>query len=202
MILAGEPNTACLTYARQTWGVSRSQGCRLLKRAWRQIHDDIEGPDLDRQESWPGAFRPCWRPPARPRPNGTQERWWLPSASSTGCAGRGSTHQPGTGSTDVRSEPLGSLSAELRILVRDTSRKKTDEAGLKNPPFSCVVIGLTSHSTGGVTVPIRVPTPTTTSTRSSIHFIEKPQKKTPLSGGADFRVLMVRTAGRSESLSQ
>ena len=50
MILAGEPNTACLTYARQTWGVSRSQGYRLLKRAWRQIHDDIEGPDLDRQE--------------------------------------------------------------------------------------------------------------------------------------------------------
>ena len=50
MILAGEPNTACLTYARQTWGVSRSQGYRLLKRAWRQIHDDIEGPGLDRQE--------------------------------------------------------------------------------------------------------------------------------------------------------
>ena len=50
MILAGESNTACLTYARQTWGVSRSQGYRLIKRAWRQIHDDIEGPDLDRQE--------------------------------------------------------------------------------------------------------------------------------------------------------
>ena len=50
LILAGEPNTACLTYARQTRGVSRSQGYRLLKRAWRQVHDDIEGPDLDRQE--------------------------------------------------------------------------------------------------------------------------------------------------------
>ena len=50
LILAGESNTACLTYARQTWEVSRSQGYRLLKRAWRQIHDDIEGPDLDRQE--------------------------------------------------------------------------------------------------------------------------------------------------------
>ena len=33
MILAGEPNTTCLTYARQTWGVSRSQGYRLLKKA-------------------------------------------------------------------------------------------------------------------------------------------------------------------------
>lgn len=29
MILAGETNTACVAYARQTWGVSRSQGARL-----------------------------------------------------------------------------------------------------------------------------------------------------------------------------
>ena len=50
MILAGEPNTTYLTYARQTWGVSRSQDYWLLKRAWRQIHDDIEGPDPDRKE--------------------------------------------------------------------------------------------------------------------------------------------------------
>ena len=50
MILAGQPNTACLAYARHTWGVSRAQGYKLIKRAWRQVHDDIEGPDLDRQE--------------------------------------------------------------------------------------------------------------------------------------------------------
>ena len=50
MILAGEPNTACLQYARQAWGVSRAQGSKLIKRAWRQVHDDIEGTDLDRQE--------------------------------------------------------------------------------------------------------------------------------------------------------
>ena len=50
MILAGSNNTECLVYARQTWGVSRAQGYRLIKRAWRQIHEDIEGPDLDRQE--------------------------------------------------------------------------------------------------------------------------------------------------------
>ena len=31
-------------------GVSRAQGYKLIKRAWRQIHNDIEGPDLDRQE--------------------------------------------------------------------------------------------------------------------------------------------------------
>ena len=50
MILAGEPNTACLQYARQAWGVSRAQGYKLIKRAWRQVHDGIEGTDLDRQE--------------------------------------------------------------------------------------------------------------------------------------------------------
>ena len=54
MILAGEPNTACLTYARQTWGVSRSQGYKLLKRAWQQIKNDIDESGIDRQEllSW------------------------------------------------------------------------------------------------------------------------------------------------------
>ena len=50
MILTGEPNTDCLAHARQTWGVSRAQGYKLIKRAWRQVHDDIEGTDLDRQE--------------------------------------------------------------------------------------------------------------------------------------------------------
>ncbi|MCB4407941.1 hypothetical protein [Synechococcus sp. MU1642] len=54
MILAGKPNTTCLTYARQTWGVSRSQGYRLLKKAWVQIKDDIDESGIDRQEllSW------------------------------------------------------------------------------------------------------------------------------------------------------
>ena len=54
MILAGQPNTACLTYARQTWGVSRSQGYKLIKRAWQQIKNDIDASGIDRQEllSW------------------------------------------------------------------------------------------------------------------------------------------------------
>ena len=54
MILAGQPNTTCLTYARQTWGVSRSQGYRLLKKAWQQIRNDIDESGIDRQEllSW------------------------------------------------------------------------------------------------------------------------------------------------------
>ena len=54
MILAGEPNTACLTFMRQTWGISRAQGYRLLKKAWAQIKDDINESGIDRQEllSW------------------------------------------------------------------------------------------------------------------------------------------------------
>ena len=54
MILSGQPNTACLTFARQTWGVSRSQGYRLLKKAWQQIKNDIDESGIDHQEllSW------------------------------------------------------------------------------------------------------------------------------------------------------
>ena len=54
MILAGESNTACLIFMRQTWGVSRAQGYRLLKKAWAQIKDDIDESGIDRQEllSW------------------------------------------------------------------------------------------------------------------------------------------------------
>ena len=54
LILACEPNTACLVYARQTWKVSRAQGYKLVKRAWAQIKDDIDESGIDRQEllSW------------------------------------------------------------------------------------------------------------------------------------------------------
>ena len=54
MILAGSNNTECLVCARQTWGVSRSQGYRLLKKAWAQIKDDINKSGIDQQEllSW------------------------------------------------------------------------------------------------------------------------------------------------------
>ena len=50
MILAGQPNTACLTFARQTWGVSRAQGYRLLKKAWVQIKDDINKSGIGRRD--------------------------------------------------------------------------------------------------------------------------------------------------------
>ena len=54
MILAGSNNTECLVYTRQTWGVSRAQGYKLVKRAWAQIKDDIDETGIDRQEllSW------------------------------------------------------------------------------------------------------------------------------------------------------
>ena len=54
MILKGEPNNACLAYARNTWGLSRAQGYKLIKRAWQQIKLDIDESGIDRQEllSW------------------------------------------------------------------------------------------------------------------------------------------------------
>ena len=50
MIMEGEPSTVCVQYALGHWGLSRSQSYRLIKRAWRQIHDDVEGSDLERKE--------------------------------------------------------------------------------------------------------------------------------------------------------
>ena len=50
MILAGSNNTECLVSERQTWGVSRAQGYKLVKRAWAQIKDDIDETGIDRQE--------------------------------------------------------------------------------------------------------------------------------------------------------
>ena len=54
MMLEGQPKTACLSFAKQAWGVSRAQGYRLLKKAWTQIKDDIDESGIDRQEllSW------------------------------------------------------------------------------------------------------------------------------------------------------
>ena len=54
MLLEGTSNIECLGYARQTWGVSRAQGYRLLKKAWQQIKNDIDESGIDRQEllSW------------------------------------------------------------------------------------------------------------------------------------------------------
>ena len=58
MILEGESNTACLTFARQQWGISRAQGYKLLKRAWTQFKDDVDETGIDRLECWHGQCRP------------------------------------------------------------------------------------------------------------------------------------------------
>ena len=94
MILAGEPNTPRLTFARQAWGVSRSQGYRLLKKAWQQIKNDIDESGIDRQEMLAWCVQTLLETAGQAKAHGTQERWWLPSASSTGCVGWGSTHTP------------------------------------------------------------------------------------------------------------
>ena len=54
LILEGQPNTICLTFARRMWGVSRPQGYKLIKLAWQQIKLDIDESGIDRQEllSW------------------------------------------------------------------------------------------------------------------------------------------------------
>ena len=50
LTLKGHSNTACVEFARQTWGLSRSQSYKLLKRAWEQTYNDIEQVDVSRQE--------------------------------------------------------------------------------------------------------------------------------------------------------
>ena len=54
MILAGHANTPRLTFARQVWSTPRSQGSRLMKKAWAQIQDDIDESGIYRKElpSW------------------------------------------------------------------------------------------------------------------------------------------------------
>ena len=54
MILEGTTTPECVGFAGRTWGVRRSQGYVLLKRAWQQIKNDINETGIDRQEllSW------------------------------------------------------------------------------------------------------------------------------------------------------
>ena len=50
LILEGNPNSSCVAFARQQWGVSRSQGYRLIQKAWAQIVADLEGAGCDRRQ--------------------------------------------------------------------------------------------------------------------------------------------------------
>ena len=113
MILAGETPHACVAYARQAWGVSRSQGYRLIKRAWRQIYDDIEGPDLDQQEMLAWFVQTLLETAGQAKAQRNPERWWLPSASSTGCADWVLILNVGTAFTGAPTEFLHFLHAEF-----------------------------------------------------------------------------------------
>lgn len=50
MILEGNANAICLQYARQAWGLSRSQGYKLLSKAWIQIESDLEEAGVERRQ--------------------------------------------------------------------------------------------------------------------------------------------------------
>ena len=66
MILAGSNNAECLVCARQTWGVSRAQGYKLVKRAWAQIKDDIDANHHEHQKQHPlHRKNPQKKPPFR-----------------------------------------------------------------------------------------------------------------------------------------
>ena len=52
MILEGEPNTACLTFARQQWGISRGQGYKLVKYAEGQIKNHVDEIGIDQLNCW------------------------------------------------------------------------------------------------------------------------------------------------------
>ena len=102
-------------------------------RAWRQIHDDIEGPDLDRKEMLAWCVQTLLETAGRKR-NETQELWWRPSASSIGCAVWVVIINVGTASTDAPTEFLHFPHAGLRLL-RFARLEDSGQAGNARPLF-------------------------------------------------------------------
>ena len=49
MLLSGAGNTACVEFAQETWGLSRSAGYRVLRRSWALIRQDTEESGCDRR---------------------------------------------------------------------------------------------------------------------------------------------------------
>ena len=126
MILAGQPNTACLTFARQTWGVSRAQGYRLLKKAWAQIKDDIDESGLDRQEllSWSIQTLMAAAGQAMQQKN--------PGAVVSAI--RQLDHMTGTGCNSHRGHgSTGANAEQVPHLIYDSARKSPDVVGA----FAC-----------------------------------------------------------------
>ena len=82
MILAGSTNTECLVFARHTWGVSRAQGYKLVKRAWAQIKDDIDESGIDRQELLSWSIQTLMAAAGQAMQQRTRALWCPASASS------------------------------------------------------------------------------------------------------------------------
>ena len=49
MLLSGAGNTACVAFAQETWGLSRVQSYRVLKRSWALIRQDTEESGCERR---------------------------------------------------------------------------------------------------------------------------------------------------------
>ena len=49
MLLSGAGNSGCIDFAQETWGLSRCQSYRVLKRAWALIQQDTEESGCDRK---------------------------------------------------------------------------------------------------------------------------------------------------------
>ena len=54
MLVSGRSNTSCCDYAQETWGISRSQAYRLLRKSWAIIRADVGDVGVDRHDliSW------------------------------------------------------------------------------------------------------------------------------------------------------
>lgn len=48
MILAGTPNTDCLAFVRNEWGIISARVYELLRFAWTQIKADVDEIGIDR----------------------------------------------------------------------------------------------------------------------------------------------------------
>ena len=49
LLLSGAGNTACVAFAQEKWGLSRSASYRVLKRSWALIRQDTEESGCDRR---------------------------------------------------------------------------------------------------------------------------------------------------------
>ena len=71
MILSGQPNTACLTFMRQTWGSPERRGTGCSRRRGSRSTRTSKVPTSIGKRCWLGAPTRCWRRLVRPKRSGT-----------------------------------------------------------------------------------------------------------------------------------